>query len=128
MPRPAGRDTLSCSCGDEVTAFEFSEFVDMPYITAEDVHHIKACFDYLKPVNGVVSKSSIQSHLSSTPEFAQDLVRVLEEHEADLSFSDFFAIMKPKLIKLKNLREGTVDSENTSASVFCLLFPYKKNR
>ena len=88
---------LSCSCTNAQSAFECSEYVDLPLITGEDVYHLKACFDYLQPINGIVTRKSIGQHRLRAPAYMQELISSLELHDSDITFDDFYKIMKPKL-------------------------------
>ena len=55
----------------------------------------------------------------------QDIVEDIRAFDSDLSFEEFFKIMKPRIVAMKNLPDDSVILENTSTSVFCVICPYK---
>ncbi|CAG9332421.1 unnamed protein product [Blepharisma stoltei] len=117
----------SCNCSQQQTPFSAEPYIDEPYINKEDVEVIHNCFEYLSPRDGVVSLNKIQDHKHEAPAYMQELIYEIEERKSDVNFDEFFDIMKPKVLEMKRLPENSVIREDTSASVFCIICPYKKN-
>ena len=103
------------------------KYISPPYITKEDVYQIKNCFEYLNPKDGILEISRMSKEFPSFPEYMHDVIDEMKAMNTDITFDDFFSIMKPKLLALKQ-SEGSVVMENTSASVFCVLCPYKNTQ
>ena len=116
----------SCACADEHLVLDETDYVDLPLITKEDVNYIKACFEYLQPQRGVVQRRSIQAYRQQAPAYMLELVEALAERGQDVSFDEFYKIMKPKIIQMKAMPRDSVVLEATSTSVSCLLCPYTR--
>ena len=99
----------------------------MPYIAKEDVYHIRKCFEYLEPVDGVVQMNNMSTHRFKAPAYMGEIMNKLEQSQDAVTFDVFYKIMKPKIIEMKTLPAGSVVLENTSTSVSCLICPYSKN-
>lgn len=104
---------------------QFEKYIQHPFVTREDVYQIRNCFEYLHPVNGVVDVSRIDEELETLPHYMQEIIDEIKAMNHRVDFDDFFKLMKPRLVALKNLPDDSVVMENTSASVFCVLCPYK---
>ena len=104
---------------------QVEKYIQHPFVTREDVHQIKNCFEYLSPVDGVVDVSRINEELETVPHYMQEIIDEIKAFNHRIDFDEFFKLMKPRLAALKNLPDDSVILENTSASVFCVLCPYK---
>ena len=104
---------------------QVERYIQNPFVTREDVYHIKNCFEYLGPVNGVVDVSRIDEDLETLPHYMQEIIDEIRETSHRINFDEFFKLMKPRLAALKSLPDESIIKENTSASVFCVLCPYK---
>lgn len=107
------------------TDLHFEKYVQHPDVTREDVHQVRNCFEYLGPVNGLVDVNKINEEIESFPHYMQEIVDELKALDHQIDFDEFFNLMKPRLAALKRLPDDSVVMENTSASVFCVLCPYK---
>jgi hypothetical protein len=104
---------------------QFEKYIQLPFVTREDVHQVRNCFEYLGPVNGLVDVNKINEEIESFPHYMQEIIDEIKALDHQVDFEEFFKIMKPRLAALKNLPDDSVVMENTSASVFCVLCPYK---
>ena len=100
------------------------KYVHLPFMTIEDVYQIKNCFEYLNPKNGIVELSKLNDDLD-IPLYMQDIIQDMKATNSDISFNDFFKIMKPRVLAMKSLPDDSVIMENTATSVFCVICPYK---
>ena len=107
------------------TEIKIEKYVHLPFMTKEDVYQIKNCFEYLNPENGVVEISKLNSSMENIPYYMQEIVEDMKAMNTDINFDDFFKIMKPRVMAMKDLPDDSVIMENTSASVFCVICPYK---
>ena len=107
------------------TEIKIEKYVHLPFITKEDVYQIKNCFEYLNPENGILDISRLNSSLDDLPYYMQEIVEDMKALDSDINFDDFFKVMKPRVLAMKNLPDDSVVMENTSASVFCVICPYK---
>jgi hypothetical protein len=101
------------------------KYVNLPFMTKEDVYQIKNCFEYLNPKGGVVELDRLDRDLEDFPEYMQDIIQDMKALNTQVTFNDFFNIMKPRIIAMKNLPDDSIIMENTSTSVFCVICPYK---
>lgn len=100
-------------------------YVHLPFMTKEDVYQIKNCFEYLNPEHGIVEISKLNQNIEDFPYYMQEIIDDIKSLNADITFDDFFKLMKPRVLAMKNLPDDSVIMENTSASVFCVICPYK---
>jgi len=118
----------SCSCTQEPAPFPIEEYLDPPYINSEDIYQLKTCFDYLGPRNGIVSRREIAKVKHSAPAYMEEIVDSIIQRDADITFDDFYTMMKPKIIEMKSMPEQNVVMENTSTSVFCFFCPFRAGK
>lgn len=117
---------LSCShCSEgENDPFDPAPYVDLPYLTREDVLQLKTAFDFLCPQHGLVSISKAKTR-SSVPYFLRNVLREAEKEGSVMTFDDLYRLMKGKIVERKRSgREPLADFEGGSMNASCLLCPY----
>jgi hypothetical protein len=112
------------ACSDEYRGFFDPEpYIDLPYITSEDVMYIRTCFDYLGPEDESVALSPLREHVRNLPIYVQDLLETFIG-ETHISFSQFYQVMRPRVIEMKRV-SGEYQTERTEVDVSCLLWPLR---
>jgi len=112
-----------CSEGDN-DPFDASPYVDLPYLTREDVLQLKTAFDFLCPQHGIVSISKAKTR-GSVPSFLRAVLTEAEKEGSEITFDDLYRLMKGKIVERKrNGREPLADLEGGSMNASCLLCPY----
>lgn len=105
--------------------FNIEKCIQRYNVTREEVYQIKNCFDYLNPKDGVVDLSHIDEEIETLPLYMRGIIHELKAKNSYITFDQFFEIMKPRVSAMKSLPDGLVVWENNSASVFCVICPYK---
>ena len=119
-----GQTNSGCDCSNEDFKYNLDSYIDTPSITKEDVSQIWKCFEYLKPTNGVVKYNKLLRSKDSAPVYMNEIIDTMLSSHSDVSFDDFFFIMKPKVLSVKSKNNGVL-LESNSTSVSCILCPYK---
>lgn len=117
-----GQTNTSCSCANDDYKEQLENYEDLPGLTKEDVQQIWKCFEYLEPKNGIVPQSSLLKTQKTSPLYMNEIVSSLLMSHDDITFEDFFKIMKPMVLKQKS--SGSVLMESNSTNVSCLICPY----
>jgi hypothetical protein len=120
-----GQSNPRCDCSSDDARTQLEAFIDIPNVTKEDVQQIWKCFEYLKPKNGVVNYASLVKSKDTAPIYMNEIMESLLSIEDDITFEDFFNIMKPKILKLKGQGNDSVLMESNSTNVSCLICPYR---
>ncbi|OMJ93041.1 hypothetical protein SteCoe_4126 [Stentor coeruleus] len=118
----------SCSCVSDESRLNLESFVELPNITKEDVDQIWKCFEYLNPKSGIVRQESLIKCKDNSPAYMNEIIESLLSTNADITFDDFFRLMKPKVIMLKSQNKDSVLMESNSTNVSCLICPYKSSQ
>lgn len=112
-----------CSEGDN-DPFDASPYVDLPYLTREDVLQLKAAFDFLCPQHGLVVIAKAKTR-SSLPSFLRTVLTEAEKEGSEMTFDDLYRLMKGKIVERKRSgREPLAEQEGGSMNASCLLCPY----
>jgi hypothetical protein len=82
---------------------------------------MKSAFDYFEPSDGLIRLETLpQNH------YTVYLRKIFSEYD-EISFDDFYRVMKPKLISKKvNASFDSVEFENTMTSVACFFWPSRE--
>ena len=122
-----GEANSRCDCGNNESKINFDSYIEYPNIGKEDVHQIWKCFEYLNPKNGIVDYKSLLKSKNNTPVYMNEIVEIMLQSHSDISFDQFFKIMKPKVLSVKTYNSDSVLMESNSTNVSCLICPYKSS-
>lgn len=113
-----GADCSSCSVND---LFNPDHYVQLPNVTREDVLQLRSAFLFFEPWGGHI-------HLDRLPpNHNNDLLKSFFKGYREVSFDDFYRVMKPKLVERKaKLQEESIDFENAMVNVGCFFWPTKE--
>lgn len=119
-----GQANSGCGCSNEEYKEHLENYVDLPLLTKEDVQQIWKCFEYLDPKNGVVGHKGLLQARATAPAYMNEIVETMLSSQSDVTFDEFFRIMRPKLLDLKRQGSDSVLMESNSTNVSCLICPY----
>jgi uncharacterized protein (DUF2344 family) len=119
-----GQSHASCDCAAEDQRPHLESYIDLPSVTREDVDQIWKCFEYLNPKNGKLGRQSLLDSQKTSPGYMNELLSNMLSLDSDVSFDEFFNIMKPRITALKKKNESVL-LENNTTNVSCIICPYK---
>lgn len=117
---------LNCSnCSEgERELFDPAPYVDLPYITREDVYQLKAAFDFLNPQHGLVCIRRAKNR-SSIPSVLRSVLVEAENEAPEMTYDDLYRLIKGKIVERKRTgREPLMDADGGSMNASCLICPY----
>ena len=112
-----GADCSNCSHND---LFSPEHYIELPHVLREDIMQLRSAFLYFEPWAGLIHPARL------TPSHHNDLLKSTFKGYNEISFDDFYRVMKPKIIdrKLKAIEES-IDFESNMVNVGCFFWPSK---